>query len=64
MTPNRSAMFAMSDISNAAADFVEAISEHAPIIWEPDCKEALTESLVNRAFAVINGGAEVDFAAL
>ena len=57
----RDSMFAMSGISDAAADFVEAIGEHAPIIWESEDKEALVESLVDRAFAVISGGAEVDF---
>lgn len=30
-TNRRSSVFAMSDISAAAADFVDAISEHAPI---------------------------------
>jgi hypothetical protein len=57
----RNPMFAMSDIGNAAEDFIAALSEHAPSPWHEEDREALVESLVDRAFAVLNGGAEVDF---
>jgi hypothetical protein len=49
----RSAVFAYSDIRNAAEDFVVAISEYPDTIWEDYDVNELAESLAQAALVVL-----------
>lgn len=58
-TPKRrSSMFARSDIRSAAEEFVEAVAEHADIIWTPKDIDDLAEALTDKAFLVMTDPAE------
>jgi hypothetical protein len=47
-------MFARSDISSAAHQFVEAVAEHSdPLAWEQGDMDRLAEDLTDAAFEVL-----------
>lgn len=49
----RSAVFAQSDIRDAAEVFIEAIAEHAETMWEPDDIDALVIGLTEKTFEIL-----------